>query len=69
VGARSTDPSTVRQRVIDQLARLPPDEHLDALHAIDAGEVYIDVTDPRVIRIELAGRWIFEVPAVEWDGF
>jgi hypothetical protein len=47
--------------VIEQLATLPPDEHLAALHAIDAGDIVLDLTDPDTVRVDLAGRWTFQV--------
>ena len=64
--ARRIDPSLIRERVIRLLAALPPDDHLDALHAIDAGHVHIDLTDPEVIRLVLGERWTFELPIREW---
>lgn len=59
---RRIEPSDVRERVLEQLARLPRDEHLQALHAIDAGDIELDLTAPTVVGVEVAGRWRFEVP-------
>lgn len=64
--ARRIDPSRVRARVIRLLSDLPPDDHLDVLHAIDAGDVQIDLTDPDTIRVVVRERWTFELPTREW---
>ena len=62
---RPIDPSDVRHRVIEELSHLPPEEHLDALHAIDHGDVEVDVSDPEVVRV-VVGRFTIDVPVSEW---
>lgn len=64
--ADSIDPSDVRHRVIDELKHLPPDVHLDALHAIDHGEVEVDLSEPDVVRIVLGDRVVIDVPTSRW---
>jgi len=66
VDARRIDPSRVRARVIRLLAELSPDDHIEALHAIDAGEVQIDLTDPDTICVVIGRQWTFELSAREW---
>lgn len=66
LAALDIDPSVLRSHVLRYLAHLSPDEHLAALHAIDHGDVELDLTGPRTVPVVLAGRWAMEVP-VEVD--
>jgi len=63
---RPIDPSDVRHRVIEELAHLPPEQHLDALHAIDQGDVEVDLSDPEVVRVVVGDRFTIDVPLSEW---
>lgn len=62
------DPSDVRHRVIEELGHLGPEQHLDALHAIDHGEVEVDLSDPEVVRVVLGRRVEITLPVEEWRG-
>lgn len=56
------DPSALLESVRHKLAELPHDEHLAALHAIDHGNIRIDLTDPSTVQVVLGERWTIEVP-------
>lgn len=64
--AEPIDPSDVRHRVIDELGNLPAELHLDALHAIDHGQVEVDLSEPDVVRIVLGDRVVIDVPTSQW---
>ncbi len=57
------EPSVVRARLLEELAKLPPDEHLAALAAVDRRDVEIVLTDQATITVIVAERWHFTMPA------
>ncbi len=57
------EPSIVRARLLDELAKLPRDEHLEALAAVERRDVEIVLTDQATITIIVAERWHFTMPA------
>ena len=65
---RPIDPTDVRERVLHELAALPPEQHLEALTAIDQGDVRLDLTDPEVVRVVLGDRWTIELPMRDRHG-
>ena len=58
-------PGAVRARLLDELGRLPADEHLLALAAVDRQDVEIILTDRATITVVVADRWELSMPARE----
>ena len=58
----SLEPSVVRARLREELATLPPDQHLAALAAVDRHDVEIVLTDQATITVIVAERWHFTMP-------
>ncbi len=67
VPSERLEPGTVRTHLLDELAQLPPDEHLAALEAVDRHDVEIVLTDRATITVIVAERWEFTVPASRLD--
>lgn len=61
-GADWMRPGVVRARLIDELGRLPADEHLLALAAVEQQDVEIILTDGATITVLVAERWRITVP-------
>ena len=55
-------PGVVRSRLLDELQRLPADEHLLALAAVERQDVEIILTDSATITVLIADRWRMSMP-------
>lgn len=56
------EPDAVRRHVLDELGRLPEDEHLAVLAALDRRDVEIVLTARSSVTIVVGDRWEFVVP-------
>jgi hypothetical protein len=66
-GLELVAPGVVRTHLLGELAKLPPDEHLAALTALDRHEVEIVLTDRTTVTVVVADRWTFDVTITRQD--